>query len=181
MTKMQNVVVAMLTLAVLAPLGASASPKSASQDCATASQAVQADIDAACPCDSAADHEEHVRCVTKKLRELSACVPGQDGKRSCGPLPRVCAARLRQTATRSACGKPAATVACCMPRQKDCVGDQHPGDGKQDGTCAGTRRKCDRVTECMGAKCQLADSADRCKAVGGSVGSGRDCATACEQ
>ena len=179
MTKMQNVVVAMLTLAVLMPVGASAKP--AGQDCATAGEAAQAAIDAACPCDSAADHEQHIRCVTKKLRELSACVPGKDGKRSCGPLPRVCAARLRQKATRSACGKPAATVACCMPRQRDCVGDQSPGDGKQDGTCAGTSRKCDRVTECVVAKCQLADSGDRCKALGGTVGSGRDCATACEQ
>jgi hypothetical protein len=171
-----------VVVAALAVLIATAAPaKSTSPDCKSAAEALQSEIDAACPCDAAADHDQHVRCVTKKLRELSACVPGSDGQRSCGPLPRVCAARLRQTATRSACGKPASTVACCIPRQRDCVGDQSPGDGKQDGTCAGTKRQCDRVTECLVAKCQLAGSAERCTALGGTVGSGRDCATACEQ
>ena len=179
MIKLPAFVVALVALCLLAPAGAGAKPPT--QDCATAAQAVQADLDAACPCDTAADHEQHVRCVTKKLRELSACAPGTDGKRSCGPLPRVCAARLRQTATRSACGKPASTVSCCIPRQRDCVGDQSPGDGKQDGTCAGTKRPCDRVTECVVPKCQLAGSAEGCTALGGTVGNGRDCATACEQ
>jgi hypothetical protein len=178
MPTLPHAVVALITLAVLTPAAADA--RSTSRDCGASVLAVQAEVDTACPCAAATDHEQHVRCVTKKLRELSACVPGPDGKRSCGPLPHVCAARLRQTATRSACGKPSETVACCVPRQRDCVGDQTPGDGKQDGTCAGTKRKCDRVTECLVPKCQLAANAERCTALGGTVGTGRDCATACE-
>lgn len=178
MTKLHPVAVALFALA-LVPTAAFAKP--ANRDCTTAAQGAQAAIDAACPCDTAADHDQHVRCVAKKLRELSSCKPGPDGKRVCGPLPRICAARLRQTAMRSACGKPAETVACCVPRQKDCVGDQHPGDGQQDGTCAGTTRKCDRVTDCVVPKCQLAPNAERCKTFGGTVGTGRDCATACGQ
>jgi len=178
MTKLHLVAVALFAFA-LVPTATHARP--ASRDCTSAVQTVQAELDAACPCASAASHDAHVRCVARKLRDLSACKPGPDGKRNCGPLPRTCVARVRQTAMRSACGKPADTVACCVPRQRDCVGDQHPGDGTQDGTCAGTTRKCDRVTDCVVPKCQLAPSGDRCTSLGGTVGTGRDCATACAQ
>jgi len=147
-------------------------------DCAAAAQAVKAEVDAACPCDGTT-HPQHVRCVTKKLKELSACKPDASGKRVCGSVPHTCVAKIRRVASRSACGKAAETVTCCVARQRDCVGDTTPGDGKQDGTCSGTKRKCDRITDCMVPKCELAATADRCTAVGGTVGKGRDCATAC--
>jgi hypothetical protein len=66
-----------------------------------------------------------------------------------------------------------------LPKQRDCVGDDAPGDGKKDGTCSGTKRACDRITECLVSKCELAATAERCALIGGTVGNGRDCARAC--
>ncbi len=167
-----------LSLSVWAP---PASARPTGPDCEAAQKAAQAEIDAACPCDGAAAHSDHVRCVTKKLRELSACTPDTSGKRSCGSIPRQCVAPIRRVASRSACGKPADTVTCCVAKQRDCAGDSNPGDGRKDGTCTGTKRKCDSVTECMVPRCQLAGSADRCAALGGTLGTGRDCSTACDE
>ncbi len=149
-------------------------------DCEAARKAAQAEIDAACPCDSASGHAEHVRCVTKKLRDLTACTPSAEGTKVGGTVPRRGVAKIRRLAARSACGKPAGMVTCCVPKQRDCAGDTTPGDGQKDGTCTGTTRKCDRVADCMVPKCELAATAERCGLVGGSVGRGRDCATACE-
>lgn len=166
-----------LSLTVLAagPAGA----RSTDVDCDAAQKQAKAALDAACPCDGAGSHADHVRCVTQKLRELSACAPDADGKRSCGPVPRACMAKIRRLASRSACGKAAETVTCCIAKQRDCAGDPSPGDGTKAGTCTGTKRKCDRVTECMVPRCEIAASAERCTAVGGTVGQGRDCSSAC--
>lgn len=151
-------------------------------NCDEARKAVQAEIDAACPCEGPRAHADRVRCVTNKLRDLSACSPAADGKqRSCGPVPRQCAAKIRRIAARSACGKPTDTVTCCVPKQRDCAGDPAPGDGSKEGTCTSSTRKCDSVTECMVPKCELSATAERCAAVGGTVGAGRDCATACPE
>lgn len=169
----------LVALTLMAPAAAFA--RANGPDCDAAQKAVQAELDAACPCDGANAHADHVRCVTKKLRDLSACAPAADGKRACGPVPRQCAAKIRRIASRSACGKPAAMVTCCVPKQRDCEGDPTPGDGSKDGTCTGSTRKCDRVAECMVPKCEPAATAERCGLVGGTVGSGRDCATACSQ
>lgn len=178
MTKTLGTITAtVVSLALLAPTTAQA--RRDGPDCETARTAVQAEIGAACPCDGPDAHANYVRCVTKKLRDLSACAPAADGKRSCGPVPRLCAAKIRRTAVRSACGKPAAMVTCCVPKQRDCAGDSSPGDGKKDGTCTGTTRQCDRVAECMVPKCELAATAERCALIGGAVGAGRDCTTAC--
>jgi hypothetical protein len=171
------VVAAAVSLTLWAPPTAQA--RAGGPDCVAAQSAVQSALEAACPCDSATTHPEHVRCVTKKLRELSACAPGADGKRSCGSIPRRCVPKIRRIASRSACGKPADTVTCCVAKQRDCAGDTNPGDGKKDGICTGTKRKCDRVTECMVPRCELAPTAARCIAIGGTVGNGRDCSTAC--
>jgi hypothetical protein len=173
------VIAAAATLTLWGPPTASA--RTAGPDCDAVQRAAQAEIEAACPCDGAAAHTDHVRCVTKKLRELSACTPDASGKRSCGSIPRTCVAKIRRLASRSACGKPAETVTCCVARQRDCAGDSNPGDGKKDGTCTGTKRKCDRVTECMVPKCELAGSAERCTALGGTLGKGRNCSTACDE
>ena len=116
--------------ATLAALGVSASNAAArpnGPDCEAAQAAAQSEIAAACPCGGPGTHADYVRCVTKKLRELSACEAAGDGKRSCGPVPRQCAGKIRRVASRSACGKPAATVTCCVPKQRDCEGDATPG------------------------------------------------------
>jgi hypothetical protein len=168
-----------LSLTVFVPTAALARVTAA--DCDTAEKAVKAEIDAACPCDGAPAHADHVRCVTKKLRELSSCAPGVDRKHSCGSIPRACVAKIRRVASRSACGQPEGTVTCCVGKQRDCTGDNNPGDGVKDGTCQGTKRKCDRVTECVVPKCEIAASAERCAVIGGTVGKGRDCSTACEE
>jgi hypothetical protein len=149
-------------------------------DCDAASQAARAELDAACPCDAAEGHAEHVRCVTKKLREMTECPGAAEGKKACGSVPRVCAAKIRRLAARSACGKPEGMVTCCVPKQRDCAGDPNPGDGTKAGTCTGTARTCDVVGDCTVPKCELAASAERCGLIGGTVGSGRDCARACE-
>lgn len=180
MTKILGSLTALALVLTLSTTGP-AHARATATECDAAQQAAKAAIDAACPCDTAADHADHVRCVTKKLRELSACTPDASGKRSCGPIPRGCLGKIRRVASRSACGKAAETVTCCVGKQRDCVGDTNPGDGVKDGTCSGTKRKCDRVTDCVVPRCEVAASADRCKAVGGTVGTGRDCATACPE
>jgi hypothetical protein len=169
------------TLVAFGLLGpGSALAKGEQPDCDAAAQAVKAELDAACPCDAAGGHAEHVRCVTKKLRDLTACAPSAQGKKACGTVPRVCAAKIRRVAARSACGKPAGMVTCCVPKQRDCAGDATPGDGTKSGTCTGTDRACDVVADCMIPRCELAATAERCTLIGGTVGRGRDCASACE-
>ncbi len=180
MTKILGVLATLalsLTVVTAGPAGA----RSTDADCPAAQKQVKAAVDAACPCDGAGNHADHVRCVTQKLRELSACAPDVDGKRSCGSVPRACVAKLRRLASRSACGKSAETVTCCIAKQRDCAGDTNPGDGVKAGTCTGTKRACDRVTECMVPRCEIAASAERCLAVGGTVGHGRDCSSACDE
>lgn len=180
MHSIQGIVVASLALVLVAPtVGQAARPDA--MDCDASHRTVRAEIDAACPCDAAAGHPEYVRCVTKKLRELSACTQGADGTRSCGPVARLCAAKIRRIASRSACGQPATTITCCIPKQRDCVGDNTPGDGKLDGTCSGTTRRCDRITDCLVSRCELSPTKERCDLVGGKPGRGRDCANACAE
>jgi hypothetical protein len=179
--KIKTLGIVAATLVTVGLLGSGeAFAKREQPDCEAAQQAVKAELDAACPCDAADRHGEHVRCVTKKLRELTECPPSAEGKKPCGTVPRACAAKIRRLAARSACGKPAGMVTCCVPKQRDCTGDPMPGDGTKAGTCDGTARACDVVADCLVPKCELASSAERCGLIGGRVGSGRDCATACE-
>ena len=142
---------------------------------------VQPQLDAACPCDTAASHAAHVKCVTDKLRALTACHKGADGKQVCdGVVPRACVGILRRTALRSGCGDPK-SVTCCVPKQHDCSNDPTPADGKKEGTCAGDKRPCDTLQDCRIPACRQARDADRCKAIGGTLGTGKDCSTACAQ
>jgi hypothetical protein len=178
MTKTLGIIAAaIVALSLLIPTAGEARPEAA--DCEVTRKAVRAEIDAACPCDGPNAHTDYLRCVSKKLRDLSACATGADGMPSCGPVSRLCAAKIRRTAARSACRKPAGMVTCCVPTQRECAGDSTPGDRTKDGTCTGTTRKCDSVTECLVPKCELAATAERCGLIGGTVGLGRDCATAC--
>ncbi len=163
-------------LVVLAPNGAAHAV--GRPQCEDARSAVQAQIDAACPCAAATDRAAYVHCVSAKLRELSACHKGTDGAQTCGPLPRVCMGGARRTASRSTCGQPEA-VTCCVPRQHDCVNDPKPGDGNKEGTCSRSKRPCDTLADCRIPTCRQASSVDRCTLVGGTVGTGKDCSTAC--
>jgi hypothetical protein len=148
-------------------------------DCAAVQTEIQAALDAACPCDAATSHGTYVRCIARKLRELSACSLDADSVRRCGPVPRGCIGKIRRVASRATCGK-ADSVTCCMPKQHDCVGDPAPGDGKKEGTCSGTKRPCDRVTDCLLSSCHLAPNAEHCRLAGGTLGRGKHCRSACD-
>jgi hypothetical protein len=168
-----------LTAALAFLLVAGGSASAARHDCDAVSDAVQAQVDAACPCDGAATHGKYVQCVARKVRALAACETSTEGVKSCGPVPRACVGKIRRVASRSACGRDGA-VTCCLPKQHDCVGDAKPGDGKSDGTCSSSRRKCDQMSDCVIPECQLATSADQCTLVGGTVGRGKNCRSACK-
>ena len=141
---------------------------------------VQPQIDAACPCATATSPGAYVKCVTDKLRELSACRKGDDGKQVCGAVPRACVGMVRRTALRSGCGNPS-SVTCCVPKQRDCSNDPTPGDGKKEGTCSGEKRPCDTPDDCRIPACRQAPNAERCTLIGGTLGTGKDCSTACAQ
>lgn len=177
MSGVRSAVLGVIAAIGLAALGA-APAGAARPDCDAARQTVQREIEAACPCDTAKNHAEYVRCVTKKLRTLSECTTSADGTRTCGPLPRACFGSIRKLASRSACGDDAG-VTCCVPRPRDCVGDAHPGDGKAEGLCSGTTHPCDRIADCSVPKCSVAPNEERCRLRGGTVGRGKDCSTAC--
>lgn len=146
-------------------------------ECEQIRQNVKGQLDSACSCDGAATHGEYVRCVTKKLHELSECRPGEDGKLACGPVPRTCVGNIRRVATRSTCGSN--EVTCCIAKQYACVNDPTPDDGKAEGTCAGTPHPCDKPTDCQLPKCVSATSAENCQRAGGTTGKSKDCTTAC--
>jgi hypothetical protein len=155
--------------------GIAASPRRA--ECERVRQTVKAQIDGACSCEGAATHSEYVQCVTRKLREMSACQTGEDGKLLCGPVPRACVGNIRRVATRSTCGSN--EVTCCIAKQHACVNDPSPGDGNAQGFCAGTPHPCDKVTDCQIPKCVSATSAENCQHAGGTLGTSKDCTTAC--
>jgi hypothetical protein len=147
-------------------------------DCDAVAASVRAEIASACPCDAASGRTGHVRCVTKKLRDLSNCKKDAGGSKACGPVPKPCLGAIRRVASHSTCGVPD-LVTCCMPHQQDCRNDPNPGDGKAEGTCGRSKKACDVLSDCVVAKCQPATSAGRCVAVGGTVGKSNDCNTAC--
>lgn len=169
-------------LAVLAALliSAQALPAQAGPrpNCDEARSAVQAQIDAACPCASASDRASYMRCVSAKIRELSACHKGANGEQVCGPLPKLCMGAARRVVARSTCGQPDA-VTCCVPRQHDCVGDSKPGDGVKEGTCSRSKQPCDTLADCKIPACRQTSTTERCTAAGGTVGKSKDCSTAC--
>jgi hypothetical protein len=167
-------------MALLFTLVGSASGFAASSErveCERVRQNVKAQLDSACSCEGATAHAEYVRCVTKKLRELSACQTGEDGKPICGPVPRTCVGNIRRVATRSTCGSN--EVTCCIAKQHACVSDPSPGDGNAEGVCAGTPHSCDKGTDCQIPKCVSATNAENCRHAGGTLGTGKDCSTAC--
>ena len=154
------------------------SSAAARRGCGDAQATVQAQIDAACPCTAAASRTAYLRCVNNTLRELSGCHKAADGAPLCRPVSRPCASAVRRAASGSTCGE-AATVTCCIPRQHDCVNDRKLADGKKEGVCSGTNKPCDGMADCKIPRCRAASSAERCTQIGGTVGSGQNCNTAC--
>jgi hypothetical protein len=146
--------------------------------CGDGQAAVQAQIEAACPCAATASRTAYLHCVNDKLKELSGCRKAADGAPVCRPVSRSCASAARRTASGSVCGE-TATVACCIPRQHDCVNDKKLADGKKEGTCRGTDRPCDGMADCKIPRCRSASSAERCVQIGGTLGTTKDCSTAC--
>jgi len=169
---------ATLTAALVLCGGATGVANAGREDCDAVAESIRSQIARACPCDSAADRNAHVRCVTKKLRELSDCKKDATGNRECGPVPRQCLGKIRRVASSSTCGSPE-LVTCCMPRQHDCRNDPNPGDGNAQGTCGRSKKACDKLEDCVLPKCQRAPSAGHCVASGGTVGKSGDCSTAC--
>ena len=151
---------------------------SAREDCDAVAQSVRGKIASACPCDTAETRGDYIRCVRRKLDELSKCTKNAEGGKECGPVPRQCVGKIGRTASSSTCGKPD-LVTCCLPRHQDCRNDPHPNDGNAEGKCVGTTKACDKIEDCVIPKCQPYPDADRCVQAGGTVGKGGDCATAC--
>jgi hypothetical protein len=166
-------------LAALLILAAAGPVRADRPDCVAVHDTIQAELEAACPCDGFPSHGKYVQCVTRKLRAMAACETGPDGEKTCGPVPRTCVGKIRRVASRSACGR-AGAVTCCIPKQHDCTGDPAPGDGRKEGTCSSGRKRCDKVEDCVAARCQLTTSAEHCTLAGGRLGNGKNCRTACQ-
>src|SRR5262249_37443684 len=66
-------------------------------DCDAERCAAQAQIDAACPCDQATNHGEHVRCVAAQVKSL---------------VSKECRGKVVRCAAKSTCGKKDGFVAC---------------------------------------------------------------------
>ena len=172
---LERMALAAILAMLVVPAAAAAAPK---RGCGDDRAALQAQVDAACPCESAASRTAYVRCVNDTLRDLSGCHKGADGSPICRPVSRSCASAIRRASSQSACGD-AGTVACCIPHQYDCTNDPKLADGKKEGTCSGTKVPCDGMADCVFPRCRQASSAERCRQIGGRVGTGKDCNTAC--
>jgi hypothetical protein len=126
-------------------------------DCEPARCAVQAAVDAACPCDAATNHGKHVSCVAHVVKDLSRQ----------GLVPTNCKGKVKRCAARSTCGKKPGFVTCTVPTD---VCD--PGTL----TCLGNPTlACATDADC-GTRCRTKSSAEKCPAPG-VVGSGTCCAS----
>ncbi|MCC6850456.1 MAG: hypothetical protein IT294_18355 [Deltaproteobacteria bacterium] len=74
-------------------------------DCEAARCAVQATIDAECPCIGAKNHSRYTACVSRVVNRLARE----------GALPKKCRSKIEGCAIRSVCGKRDGTVACKLP------------------------------------------------------------------
>ena len=91
----RSVLVAGTAVAVL--LYAFAPPTaSAREDCDAVAQSVRGKIASACPCDTAGTRGDYIRCVRRKLDELSKCTKNANGttsaelKTNSGPISWWC-------------------------------------------------------------------------------------------
>jgi hypothetical protein len=150
-------------------LAVSSAPAHAQIDCETARCAVQAAIDARCPCAQAATHGAHVRCVAQVVNELAAG----------GTVPLRCKGQIKRCAARSTCGRQPGPVVCEVPVVS---GTCHIGLGfcsDPEGAILYTH-PCSSDADCvLESRCRIRPSAERCTARGGTVAARTSCCAAC--
>jgi hypothetical protein len=131
--------------------------RAAQVDCEAARCAVRAAIEARCPCSAAPNHGQHVSCVTRVVRELSDQIPNN------------CRGKVVRCAAASTCGK-AGFVTCIRPKDR-C--------DTATGTCArDASQTCVTDLDCT-SRCKVTSSAERCLAIGGTVGASSSCCPGC--
>lgn len=147
---------------VIAALGLSAAAVSAQTDCEPARCAVQAALEAECPCSEATNHGRHVRCVAHVVKRLS----------DQGQIPTNCKGKIKRCAARSVCGKDG-FVTCQIPVIGTC--------DLATGTCVeNSALLCTSDAECViGSKCKIKRSAELCESRGGTVGDSPTCCSSC--
>ncbi len=147
---------ALAVLSLILALGASTAR--ATVDCEAARCAVQAAIDAKCPCSTARNHGQHVSCVAHAIKGLS--------------VPTECKGKITRCAARSVCGK-TGFVTCEIPVIGSC--------DLTTGTCVDNALlTCTSNADCViGSQCHTKRSADLCTASGGTVGASSTCCADC--
>ena len=129
-----------------------------------------ADVGAAiatqCPCSSASNHGQYVKCVVhfRNVLRKSGCLTATDRQ------------TIARCAARSTCGKD--TVLCCHYDLGTCS-DPTPGDMVAAGTCSNDPTvACDMSTDCTQSTARVVPDATACMADGGVVveGGGSVCA-----
>ena len=134
----------------------------AATDCEAARCAVQAALDAECPCTAATNHGRHVSCVAHVVKRLSAD----------GTVPRECKGKITRCAARSVCGKEG-FVTCQIPVTGTC--DLGTGTCVENATLL-----CTSDADCViGTKCKTKRTSDLCLASGGTVGTSPSCCADC--
>ena len=127
--------------------------------CDAARCLVESAVDESCPCETATNHGNYVKCVVRTLGPLAAQAA----------VPHSCVGRIIRCAARSTCGKPGA-VTCQTPQ-----GTCDPASG----TCTNDPSvSCSADSDC-GTACSIASSAESCQTAGGTVGTGTTCCAAC--
>jgi hypothetical protein len=91
----------------------------------------------ACPCETASNHGQYVRCVVAWTKQALAD----------GTLPRACKKSLRKGAARSTCGKPHVFVTCCRG-----------GDGGATSCSIKTASVCTRLGGTLGVTSSCLDA-----------------------
>jgi hypothetical protein len=123
-------------------------------------------VAACCQCDSSGNHGEYVGCVGHAVNTLLRA----------GCLDRQTKKSLKRCAARSTCGKPG-FVTCNIPRYGTC---DLATSTCSEGTSTQLDGLCDTDTDCVTeVKCKIKSSADRCTAIGGTVGTGTSCCPDC--
>jgi hypothetical protein len=147
---------------LIAALGLSAAEAAAKTDCEPARCAVQAALEAECPCTQASNHGRHVSCVAHVVKRLAAD----------GTIPKNCKGKIKRCAARSICGKDG-FVTCQIPVIGSC--------DIATGTCfENTALTCLTDADCViGSKCKIKRSAELCESRGGTVGTSPTCCSSC--
>ena len=149
-------------LVLVAAIGLSAAAASAQTDCEPARCAVQAALDAECPCTAASNHGRHVSCVAHVVKRLA----------DDGVIPRNCKGKIKRCAARSVCGKDD-FVTCQLPVFGTC--DLTTGTCVENATLL-----CTSDADCViGTKCKIKHSAELCESRGGTVGDSPTCCSSC--